>query len=185
MIILQVDGEPIPQMRAKPNYRTRCMYDPQKQEKEAVRWQLRSNYKEELLTGPIQIYVLYFFPVPKSASKKMRKAMLCGEAHHVVKPDKDNLEKFIFDCMTGVVYDDDCKIVDGRGIKLFSEFPRTEIRIVRLTHNPKLQEELTKLYESNPGDSGQGSIPRNRPKRTRVEVDFSVPPNNERDGAPR
>ncbi len=184
MLFLRIDGEPIPQMRAKPNYTNKCMYDPQKKEKEEVRWQLRAGYKEEPLTGPLLAHILYFFPIPKSASKKMRMAMLCGEAHHVVKPDKDNLEKFICDCMTGIVYDDDCKIVDGRGIKLFSEVPRTEIRIVRLTHNPKLQEELTKLYEIDSGNSGQGIVPRTRLKRTRVEVDFSVSPSNKPDGAP-
>ena len=178
MIILEVAGEPIPQMRAKPNYRTRCMYDPQKAEKEKVRWQLRSNYKEELLTGPLQAYILYYFSIPKSASKKMRKAMINGEAHHVMRPDKDNLEKFICDCMTGVVYDDDCKIVDNRGIKLFSEHPRTVIRIVRLTFNPKLQEELNKLYEIDTGDDGNGCVPRVRPLGERIEGDFKLPPSN-------
>ncbi len=178
MIILEVAGEPIAQKRASPNYRTRCMYDPQKKEKEEVRWQLRSDYKEELLTGPLQAYILYFFPVPKSASKKMRSAMLSGEVHHIVKPDKDNLEKFICDCMTGVVYDDDCKIVDNRGIKLFSEFPRTVIRIVRLTFNPKLQEELTKLYEIDPRDCGGRTIPRDCSDGKRIEANFQLPPSD-------
>jgi len=175
MINLEVAGEPIAQMRAKPNYRNRCMYDPQKAEKEKIRWQLRSDYKEELLTGPLQAYILYYFPIPKSASKKMRKSMITGEVHHVMKPDKDNLEKFICDCMTGVIYDDDCKIVDNRGIKLFSEYPRTVIRIVRLTFNPKLQEELNKLYEIDTRDSGNGTFPRNHPHGERIEANFNVP----------
>lgn len=155
MIILEVAGEPIAQKRASPNYKNRCMFDPQKQEKEHIRWQLRFQYREEPLTGPLQAYILYYFPVPKSASKSMRQAMLHGEVHHIVKPDKDNLEKFICDCMTGVVYDDDRKIVDNRGIKLFSEQPRTVIRIVRLSCNNNLQEELTKLYEIDTRDGGR------------------------------
>jgi len=48
------------------------------------------------------------------------------------KPDKDNLEKFAADCLTGVAWEDDCQVVAGFTQKWYSDDPRTEITICEL-----------------------------------------------------
>ena len=48
------------------------------------------------------------------------------------KPDFDNYEKFVADCLNGVAYRDDSQVVSWRGDKRYSENPRTEIEIWRI-----------------------------------------------------
>jgi len=62
----------------------------------------------QLLQGPIMMITHYRLPVRKFASVK-RKKFLDGQPH-VLRPDGDNLEKFLNDCMSGVVFKDDSQI---------------------------------------------------------------------------
>ena len=55
------------------------------------------------------------------------KEMLVGKLHHMVKPDVDNLQKFILDCMTGIIYKDDAQIIKITATKVYSATTRTAI----------------------------------------------------------
>ena len=72
---------------------------------------VRLSYQQEhigeaLMEGALTVYVLAYFPVPKSWSKK-RKA----EAHwHTNKPDCDNIAKVVFDALNGIAWTDDSQI---------------------------------------------------------------------------
>jgi Holliday junction resolvase RusA-like endonuclease len=153
MIQIDLDGEPIPWMRAKPNYRNRCMYDPQKAEKETIRWQMRGKFRNKPFTGPLKIGFTFFFAPPKSTSGPIRRDMINGVIHHILKPDCDNLVKFYLDCMTGVVYEDDRQVCGESGDKLYAESPGVHIEITPLNTNFKKQKAAPE-DENDPGDSG-------------------------------
>ena len=146
MIILTVDGPPTPWKRPGYNHKNRVVFDTQKKEKEQCRWQLRAQMKEKPFTVPLEMEVIFYMEIPESTSRPRRKQMLRNEIHHMIKPDVDNLQKYILDCMTGVVYEDDCQVVDIRARKIYSETPRTVMCIL-----PK----SSCTYKGNPDYAGQ------------------------------
>lgn len=75
------------------------------------------------LTGPVELKVQMFFPIPKSWSKKKRKAALLGQIVPTKKPDSSNVLKSVEDGFTGVVWVDDCQVVDHHLTKRFGEEP--------------------------------------------------------------
>jgi Holliday junction resolvase RusA-like endonuclease len=134
MLFIPVYGQPLPQMRMKA-----CkigghirIYDPQAKQKEEIRWRIRGLYKEEPVTIPIYVEILFYMPIPKHTSTVRKKDMINGKMHHMKRPDVDNLIKLILDCMTGIVYKDDSQICDIRAKKLYAESPATIIQISRM-----------------------------------------------------
>jgi Holliday junction resolvase RusA-like endonuclease len=114
-------------MRPGYNHKTGAVYDQQKKEKEQVRWQLRAQMKENPLSVPLELDFIFYFGVPKSTSAPRRKDMLQDKIHHMIKPDNDNCQKYLLDCMTGVIYVDDCQVVDIHARKVYGDSPRTVI----------------------------------------------------------
>ena len=89
----------------------------------------------EPFIDPIYIQLWYGLPRPKSHYGTGRNSgKLKGSApkYPGKKPDIDNYEKFVFDCLNGVVYRDDSQVVSCRHDKRYSENPRTEIEIRRI-----------------------------------------------------
>ena len=66
-------------------------------------------------------------PIPASWSK-IRRLKAVGEPHPM-RPDIDNLNKFVFDAFNGMLWTDDSIIVETYSIKLYSLEPKTVIRI--------------------------------------------------------
>lgn len=62
----------------------------------------------QLMQGPLMMIVHFRLPTRKFIAQK-RKKELHGQPH-VLRPDGDNLEKFLNDCMTNVVFKDDSQI---------------------------------------------------------------------------
>lgn len=58
---------------------------------------------------PIKARVIFYFARPKSSKRK----------HPTVKPDIDNCLKSVFDCLKGVIFRDDCQIVDVHATKSY------------------------------------------------------------------
>lgn len=135
MLSITIDGRPIPWKRAGERHVNGKVihYDRQAVEKEQVRWQLRDQFRQEILTVPILIDIIFYRQVPKSASKKMREQMLHDYVKCAVRPDMDNCEKFLMDAMTGVIYKDDALIYDKHTVNRWSLRPATVIRIVPYT----------------------------------------------------
>lgn len=67
--------------------------------------------------------------IPLSASAKMKEKMASGEINHMKKPDATNLQKFMEDCIKGIIIADDNQVVKISSSKKYSETPMTEIRI--------------------------------------------------------
>jgi Holliday junction resolvase RusA-like endonuclease len=74
---------------------------------------IRSQYQADILLGPLQVLIVAYRSRPKSKPKAV---------YVDVKPDWDNISKLVCDAATqsGVLWHDDCQIVDGRSIKLYA-----------------------------------------------------------------
>jgi Holliday junction resolvase RusA-like endonuclease len=84
---------------------------------------------EELLEDDLSMIINFYFPIPKSTSKKNRELMLKGEIRHNKRPDIDNCIKSITDALNNIAYKDDSQIVQIIAAKVYSEEPRTEVCI--------------------------------------------------------
>lgn len=177
MIFIDVAGEPISWNR--PGIIVRkgkaVVYDTQKREKEQVKWQIRSQYREAPLSVPISLEVTFIFPIPKSVSKPIRASMLNGNYFHMIKPDTDNCLKFIMDCMNELVYVDDAQISFLSGRKTYGTMPGTSIRIQTLNVNQSrdkaVQEKNENENEGNSGDRGRGDLSRDSSEQEGLDDD--------------
>lgn len=131
MICIELFGSPVPQSRPRFSKTAGYVhtYDPLKKIKEAYQWQIRSQYRENPLNGPLLVEISFFLPVPKSTSGIRRNQMLNGILHHITKPDIDNLAKFSLDCLNKLVFHDDSQVQELRLKKLYASVPCTTIRI--------------------------------------------------------
>lgn len=77
----------------------------------------------DLMTGPIELKLQLFFAIPESWSKKKKEQARLGLIVPTKKPDSSNCLKAVEDGFTGVVWRDDCQVVDHHITKRFSEEP--------------------------------------------------------------
>lgn len=134
MISLHLHGEPIPLKR--PRFCKKgaftLAYDSQAKLKDGYKWQIRSQYNQDPIGCPVSIIMTFFMPIPKSTSGIRKRQMIHGRIYHIKKPDIDNLQKFIFDCLNGTVLKDDSQIVELKVKKIYSEKPATILNIFPL-----------------------------------------------------
>ena len=104
-------------------------YNPRSQQKKSVQKLLSTQYLGEPMKGEFIVDMVFYFEPPKSVSEKKRKLMLENVIKHTVKPDRDNLSKFLNDCLQDVVIANDSMIWDGKLTKLWGVPARTEISI--------------------------------------------------------
>lgn len=90
----------------------------------------KQHVKDELLTGPIYLDLIFYMPMPVTWSIK-KKVMMEGKPH-TSKPDRDNLEKGVCDAFNKIIWKDDGQVCDGRTRKFYSREPRIEVEIKRL-----------------------------------------------------
>lgn len=90
----------------------------------------RTSIPTSPIDGPIRVDIDFIFPRPQ---RLMRKADVDGEIFHESKPDRDNLEKAVLDCLTTLAFwHDDGQVCDGRVRKLYQAkggFTGARIRI--------------------------------------------------------
>lgn len=84
-------------------------------------------FKDEVRLHRVQVpesqaHIIFVLPMPKSWSKKKR-AKMDGRPH-MVRPDKDNLEKALLDS----VFSEDCQIWDSRVSKFWGQEGQIIIR---------------------------------------------------------
>lgn len=135
MIELIIPGKPNAKKRpkfARRGERT-VTYSDQKAEQDSVRYIIKSQLKNhKLFEGAIYLEAVFYMPIPKSTPKKKKVLMMSGKIYHVKKPDKDNLEKFICDCLNGIVWRDDAQVAHSESLKVYSGNPRTELTIKQI-----------------------------------------------------
>jgi Holliday junction resolvase RusA-like endonuclease len=80
---------------------------------------------------PVIVNNIFFFEPTKSEStKKFLKLIENDDYPYIKKPDRDNLDKFVLDCLSEEVFYDDNQVYDGRITKYYSMNPRIEIEII-------------------------------------------------------
>jgi len=83
----------------------------------------------EPLDTPITACFYITMPVPASYSKKAKEDCLSGKTRPTKKPDIDNVIKAFLDAMNGIVYLDDCQVVDLHVKKVYGTVGMVEIYI--------------------------------------------------------
>jgi Holliday junction resolvase RusA-like endonuclease len=132
---ITVPGEPVPWMRSRGSG-ARRFTDPRDRAHRALVALYATQAMAQLRKAPMNSYMrldaLFYITPPASASKANKARMLAGHLRPTSN-DIDNLLKSVMDALRGVSYTDDRLIVElGFIAKLYSENPRTEIRIYKL-----------------------------------------------------
>ena len=130
-ITFQADGEPKAQPRPRAFAKrfgtvvTARIYTPGTAEawKSQIAIAARPHVPKEPLLGPIRVDVTFWFPRP---SNHYRTGKFAGQLKedaprfHTVKPDRDNLDKALLDCLCLVgFFRDDSQVVGGEIWKLY------------------------------------------------------------------
>jgi Holliday junction resolvase RusA-like endonuclease len=123
-----VKGNPTPWKRAG-RYGDRY-YDQQLFEKERFRIEIGTQDPDELYSGPLIVNLNFYVLIAQSMGITKRK-LIDGKLH-AVKPDLDNLCKFVLDACKSILYTDDAQICQISMNKVYSLDPRTEIVITQL-----------------------------------------------------
>lgn len=127
MIEINISLEPVP-WAAHRGFGKKS-FNPRYKEREAYQWYIRQQYRGEPIEGAVAIFYNLYLPIPKSISKKLRASILAGEVMHTKRPDKTNCEKFIEDCLKGIVIVDDNQVWKCIVMKFYDEKPRVNILI--------------------------------------------------------
>lgn len=130
-----VFGEPVPQGSARafvPKGWTRAIITAANSKTKPWRQQFAGTARvamlesgfDPIMEGPVFVRLEFYFDKPKSVRKSLE--------HKCTRPDADKLVRLAGDSMTGIVFKDDCQIVDLEVIKRYGSPARTEVKIGRV-----------------------------------------------------
>ncbi len=108
------------------------MYDPSSKDKKEIIKELQKNIPKVPLKSDISVELYFHMPYPKKWYRTGKYAGILKDNapfFHVIKPDVDNLAKIYLDCMNKIIYNDDSQIVHLEVFKMYSEEPKTIIKI--------------------------------------------------------
>ena len=124
-----VEGEPFGKQR--PRHNGKVTYTPKEthDREELVRWAYRRACRNFRFPDGyyIDLRVIAYMGIPKSAKKDVRAAMLSGKLRPAKTPDWDNIGKLVADALNRIAYGDDRYIVDAVVRKFCSDHPHTEV----------------------------------------------------------
>ena len=80
-------------------------------------------------TGPIELEILAYLPVPHSWGKARRAAALTGRIRPTRTPDWDNIGKSISDALNKIVFHDDRQVVTAHVWKYYGESACTLVTV--------------------------------------------------------
>lgn len=97
-------------------------YDPSAKAKESFALQAISRIgRIEPLCGPLKLSAVYIFD---------GRGDVDDGAGVMMKPDLDNMNKFVMDALEGFFYQNDAQIVEIGALKIYGPKPQTEIVII-------------------------------------------------------
>ena len=132
MVTFKLDADPVGKQRARYARRGNFVqtYTPDKTRnyeallKEAA---IEAMGSSEPLETPVSLYLYIRVPIPKSFSKKKVQDCLNGLEQPMKKPDSSNVLKSVEDAMNGVVYIDDCQIINHHITRVYSTLAGVDI----------------------------------------------------------
>jgi len=110
-------------------------YDPSKEDKKDFLWVAEGFKPDTPFECPIELTIDLFFPRPKFHYRTGKYSGVLKDnapMWHTVRPDTDNLAKFVMDSLNKKFWKDDSYISVLIVFKRYSENPRTEITIETL-----------------------------------------------------
>lgn len=163
-ICITIPGNPIPKARHRSCFAGKFVrhYDPQEKLKKEFsekidralcRFFLDRNCEIENLASNLTrnrffyLDICFYIKIPDSLKNRQKNGFK-WRCQHACKPDLDNLAKFILDCSNGILFPDDSMICDLSLRKMWSDSPRTEIkiRIIEKMEVPKIDEKILNLF---------------------------------------
>lgn len=132
-IVFSVPGAPVGWQRAGVNRYSGRHYTQNKtryaEQEIALRYRAVARGWKWPSKTPLGIVVYACFPIPKSATKAERAAMIERRILPTIKVDWDNCGKLVGDALNGVAYADDKDIIAGVVYKIYSEAPKIVVMI--------------------------------------------------------
>ncbi len=121
-ITLLFDLKPVP--KARPRVTRTHTYSPKSNVdfKKAIQVIAKKQYRHDPLLGALQVTAIFTFKRPKSVKRR----------YHTVRPDTDNLLKALLDALNGVLYKDDCQVVECYGVKEYGSEDQISLIINQL-----------------------------------------------------
>lgn len=134
---INIPGKPIAKKRPRFFRRGNFVgtYSDQKTEESRFMMEIKNQLPKtwDKPTGPVTINMRFGMPVPKSFPKAKAIKIQAGYiVYHDKKPDLDNMEKFVLDCIRDFVISDDAIVAVLKSVKHYSQNPYTGITIERL-----------------------------------------------------
>ena len=134
MVTFKVDANPVGKQRARYVKRGNFVqtYTPEKTRtyetliRDAA---IEAMGASEPLETPVSLYLYIRVPIPKSCTKKRLEAIDNGSEQPMKKPDSSNVLKSVEDAMNGVVYMDDCQIINHHMTRVYSTLAGVDICI--------------------------------------------------------
>lgn len=131
-----IHGKPQQQERPRASaYRGMVrLYDPpaSRHAKALIQNELKDYHILKPSEKPLHVEFHFYIPIPKSYSKKVRKAIDEGTHMAVKRPDLSNYIKLVEDACNGILWHDDSQVVQLLARKEYSSTPRTEIIVKEL-----------------------------------------------------
>lgn len=151
--------EPAPRARVSTVYKTNekgdkemvgsRMYDPLSAYKDYLKKTFMNFFADNDIgielpfKGKVEVYLNIIKVPPKSWSNKDKYYALNGDKDFLIKPDVDNVEKTLFDCLNKILFKDDCQIVHNITYKQFGYHDETNAKF-KLYKNKSLPTRLDK-----------------------------------------
>ena len=106
----ELNGEP--RGKQRPRVANGHAYTPQqtREYEDELRWAWRTCSHLIRFQGYVQMKVIAWYGIPKSARKTDKERMYLGEIRPTRKPDVDNILKIVADALNGLAYEDDKQI---------------------------------------------------------------------------
>lgn len=119
-----IEGTPI--AKGRPRLGRFGAYTPAKtiRAEKAIAFEVRKTWKEQPLSTPLKVDIVFSFVHPKSHSKSEKL-----ERRHSKRPDVDNLVKLTMDALNEVLWTDDALIWVLHITKVYGEAESTHIRV--------------------------------------------------------
>ena len=127
MIQFEIFGKPA--VYKKPRQGKGGFYDPGRQDKEKIRWQLMPYAPKQPFSCFVEVQYTFYIAIPLQTSRIRKQQML----DHIImprRPDLDNLAYILNNAMTGIIYEDDCLVYKETHEKFYGEEPKSVVKII-------------------------------------------------------